>query len=245
MDFSAIYEHPDKEEIIGKLVSGSAPKEVNQWLKLKYPDKNQSHLRLTIKILKEFANSEYVDCYDQFAKDLATVQDSDAGKIDKKMMSDSLQNNKTYRERLQAIADDELDIRTMLRSLIVVVHERAEQCFDKIQEDPHDFRGDPIFLKYMNELFNMVEKFDKIVNNAPDQIIQHNFTLQAVEDNTNAILEAVRDTIAQLDPDVALKFMDLFYNNLSKLRPPEEDIMSQEDRLKEAQLLHEKIVDKK
>jgi len=58
-------------------------------------------------------------------------------------------------------------------------------------------------------------------------------------------LEAVRDTIAQLDPDVALKFMDLFYNNLSKLRPPEEDIMSQEDRLKEAQLLHEKIVDKK
>ena len=54
-EFGLIKDHPDSKEIMSKLLSGSEPKDVAQWLKLKYSKKNQSHLRLTQKLLKEFA----------------------------------------------------------------------------------------------------------------------------------------------------------------------------------------------
>lgn len=243
MDFSEIKGHPDSEEIISKLVSGTQPKDVSQWLKLKYPDsKKQSHLRLSIKILKDFVDSGYVDCYDQFVQDLTIVKESK--NLQKTDYPTSLLNSKTYRERLLAIADQELDVKKMLQSLITVCYERAEQVFDKIQQDPSKIKGDHTFLKYMNEIFNMVEKFEKIVNNAPDQIIQHNVTLQAVENNTNAILEAIRETIAELDPETSMRFINSFYEKLRVLSPPESKIIAPEQRLQEATILHEKIVEK-
>lgn len=240
-DFSVIIDHPDKEDIISKLLTGTTPKDVSQWLKLKYPKKEQSHLRLTIKILKEFIKSGYTDCYEQFKKDLVVVKNTN-GKIDKKQLTGSLLNNKTYRERLINIAEQEIDIKTMLKSLITVCQERAEQIFDQIQQDPLKFKGDHYFLRYMTEISNLIEKFEKIVNHAPDQIIQHNVTLQAVETNTNAILTAIRTTLEKLDTETSLLFMENFYNELGALKPPSHNEMSQEERMKEARLLQEKVI---
>lgn len=241
-DFSIIMEHPDADEIVKKLFSGVNPKDVNQWLKLKYPEKKQSHLRITIKLLTEFINSDFSDCYDQFKKDLTIVQNNKLARQEE--LPKSLLNNKSYRERLEKIADDELNIKDMLKGLINACHQRAEQIFDLIQADgPDNFKGDRVLISYFTELFNMVEKFEKIVNNAPDQIIQHNITLQAVENNTNAILEAVRKTLLKLDKETSFLFMDLFYEEINKLTPPGEDTMTQKEKLNEVKILQEKIID--
>lgn len=238
-DFADIINHPDKQEIIDKILKGINPKDISSWLKLKYPNNNQKHLRLSIKIIKQFASSEYTDCYNKFKDDLQVIKIDPT--LSKKEFKSSILNNKTYQERLLNIADTELDIKTMLKSLIIVCQERAEQVFDKIQENPGSFKGDYTFLRYINELFNMIEKFDKIINNAPDQIIQHNVTLQAVESNTTAILEAIRKTLERLDTQTSLLFMELFYNELTSLNAPTQPFISQEDRLNEIKLLHEKI----
>jgi len=245
-DFSNILEHPDSEEIVARLLKrGESPRQVNQWLKLKYPDKDQGHLRLTIKCLKDFSTSQYTDCYTQFAKDLTTHKTG--GKINRKV-ADSLLNNKTYQERLNEVAEKEVeivDIKQMMQSLIFASYERMEQVFDRIQEDPRNFKGDRIFLEYLEKIFNMFEKHEKLLNSAPDQIIQHNITLQAVESNTNAILEAIRETLAQMDSEASLLFMDLFYSKLKNLNAPPTDDMSHDDRVKDAKVLREKIIDAK
>jgi len=75
-DFSLITNHPNCEEIISKLVSGTVPKEVSRWLKLKYPNKDQKHLNLTIKLLKDFVNSQYLDTYNQFTNDLVDTKNN-------------------------------------------------------------------------------------------------------------------------------------------------------------------------
>jgi hypothetical protein len=239
-DFSSIVEHPDSQEIIDKLLSGTSPRDISRWLKLKYTKKNQSHLRLTIKLLKAFSESDYTDCYAQFKKDLAVVKNPDQ-QLTTKQVKNSLLNNKTYKERLEGIAEQELDIKKMLQSLIVTCHDRAEQVFDSIQQNPHKFHGDNYLLRYLNELFNAAEKYEKIINNAPDQVIQHNITLQAVQTNVDAILEAIRKTLAKLDTETSLLFMELFHNELKNLEDPVGEEMSQEERLKEAKLLEHKI----
>ena len=41
-DYSIILNHPLNQEIISKLITGTDPKEINQWLKLKYPNKEDA-----------------------------------------------------------------------------------------------------------------------------------------------------------------------------------------------------------
>ena len=36
VDFSKVLDHPDQDEIISKLMAGVTPKDINEWLKLKY-----------------------------------------------------------------------------------------------------------------------------------------------------------------------------------------------------------------
>lgn len=235
-DFSLITEHPLSKEIISKLLSGSSPKEVSQWLKIKFPAKDQGHLRLTQKILKEFNSSQYTNVYDQFKNDLANVSNKDD------VTSTSLLNNKTYRERLQEIADKEFDILKVLDNLIVIAHDRLEQVFDRIQEKPGSFEGDNTLRNYINMMFEITERLEKIRINSPENIAQQNITMQTINENIAVYQEAIRETLAEIDPDTAMLFMDKLYNKLNELKP--EPSLTQEERIDEATLLHERVVGK-
>jgi len=238
-DFSLITDHPESRDILSKLLSGSTPKEVAQWLKLKYSSKEQAHLRLTQKLLKEFNNSQYTNVYDQFKRDIVQVSKKD--KDNDEVLSASLLNNKTYRDRLQQIADKEFNILRVLDNLIVVTHDRLEQVFDRIQEKPGSFEGDNTLLKYINTMFEISDKLEKIRLSAPETIMAQNITMQAVEDYMAIYQEAIRETLAEIDPDTAMLFMDKLYNKLNTLKPPTP--MTQDERIQEATVLHERVVD--
>ncbi len=239
-DFSLIVEHPKYQEIITKLLSGISPKEISNWLKLLYAKKEEAHLRLSIKILKSFAESEYCNLENQLIKDLTTVESG--GKIDKKLAA-SLMNNKTYQERLAEVADKEIDIKQMLVGLIKVCQDRAEQVFDKIQDNPGSFKGDYVFIKYMEQLFNSVEKFDKLVNRSPDQIIQHNLSIQTIDNYTQILQESIRDTLAEMSPELAGVFLDKLYSRMKDLNLPAPIISpTTDEKLKEVSILQEKVL---
>lgn len=241
MDFSGILSHPDKDEIISKLLTGSDPKDVSQWLKLKYAEKNQTHLRLSIKILQDFSKSQYMNFYDQFKSDLV-AEKSDNSKLDKKM-ADSLYNNKTYRERINEVADKEINIRERFLSLDLMIRDRIEQVFDKIQEDPGGFKGDYIFIKYVEQYLSLIEKYNRDVNNAPDQIIQHNHTVQYVDQNLAAMQEGIRDALLELDPELTALVMEKITERLSKIKAPTElQPTTQDDRLNQIKSLQEAVV---
>lgn len=239
MDFSTILEHPERDTIISKLLNGTDPKEVNQWLKLKYTDKDQKHLHLSIKILQDFAKSNYVNYFDQFNKDLAIVKDQ--GKLDKKM-ADSLLNNKSYQDRLNEYAEKKIDVEKFYTESIKIVTDRAIQVFDKIQENPGGFKGDYVLIKWFEVLFNALEKYDRRANNIPDQIIQHNYNIQYA-DQTNAIYQDVlREVFAELDPEVTFRIMDKLKEKLEGLKQPSEiKALPLEGELQEAQMLNQFI----
>ena len=238
-DFSLITAHPLSKEIISKLLSGVTPKEVAQWLKIKYSTKDQAHLRLTQKLLKDFNNSQYTNVYDQFKNDLVQISKKDK---DDKILSDSLLNNKTYRARLQSIADTEFNIISVLENLVVVTHDRLEQVFDRVQEQPGSFDGDNTLRNYISMMFEIAEKLEKIKLNAPEMLMQQNVTMQTVETYMTIYQDAIRETLAEIDPDTAMLFMDKLYNKLNKLTPPTP--LTQEKRIQEAIVLQERIVDK-
>lgn len=240
MDFSSILSHPLKEEILAKLLGGTPPKDISNWLRLKYSGKDESHLKLSTKVLQEFAKSQYADYYKQFSEDLTATKNGESDKIDKKI-SASLLNNKTYQERLNELADTEINMKKMMLGTIMMIQDRSIQIFDKIQENPGSIgKAEYALIKWVEQLFTGLEKYDKIVNQSPDQIIQHNYTVQYV-DQTNALIqEAIREVICEFDPDLANRFMDRLAEKLEAIRPiVEATPMSPNEKLTEAKLLNE------
>ena len=64
---------------------------------------------------------------------------------------------------------------------IHIVKARLEQIYDKVQQNPENTKPDYVLIKYIELLNQTAEKYDRIVNNAPDQIIQHNITIQTIK----------------------------------------------------------------
>lgn len=237
-DFSLLLQHPDREEIISKLVTGSSPKEVYQWLKLKYPGDAQNHLRLKLKTLKEFAESPLLtDYYGKFKQDLSQVT---SGQVNRGL-SDSIINNKTYQERLKEIAGKELDWTKMVENLIAVCFQRVEQVFDTMQQDPSKFKGDNYLLRYLADITSAVERLKKISLIENDTQYKQAVSMQVLDNYKNALQETIKDLLAEIDPDTAFLFLDKLHDRLGNLEPPTEP--SQEERLEEVKMLEAKIID--
>lgn len=218
-------------------MTGVKPKEISDWLRLKYSDKDQGHLHLAAKMLKDFVDNN-TDLYAVLQNDIQSVKN---GQMIPKELSESLRNNKTYKERLNELADKEIDIKKVLRETVFIIKQRVEQVFDKIQENPSNMKPDYALIKWLELLLNSTEKFQKIVNEAPDIVVQHNVSLQMVEQNTALLQDAIRETMEEVDPAMALLFMDKLSEKMNVLTAPKAEVLSTDKRLAEAQLLNTKV----
>lgn len=217
--YQKILDHPDKNNIISKLASGESAASVSEYLKLKYSEKDQKHLRLSSKLLSGFID-KYLNQYEHLEK---IVSDQKQGKLDKKLAA-SIINNKTWNERLAEKVDAELDIKLKVMQVLTLLEARAEQVFDSIQENPANFKGDYVLIKYFELLFNALEKCDKVVNERPDQVIEHNYSIKLVERHSVVLQNAIREVLSEMDPDIASLFLDKLSDKLRELEEPEEEV---------------------
>lgn len=244
-DFSNITDHPDFQDIVSKIVVGDSPKSISTWLKTKYSTNDNKHLQISAKDIQDFAD-KHADLEAVIRRDIVAVQSSD-GEGDLKISSAML-NNKTYRDRLLEIADKKIDVSNLVNELVYMCKVRMEQVFDRIQENPAMTKTDYVLLKYFEILINSVEKLDKINNNRPDQIIQHNISIQAIEQNTAYFQEAVRETLAEIDTEAALLFVDKLTQKM-KLANADKMIensipVTVDAQLDEVRALHEMVLPK-
>lgn len=244
MDFSNLLNHPDVDEIVGKLLSGTAGKSIYDWLQLKYPNQDQAHLRLSSKLLTEFQNSDYLNYYKQIEKDLVKVQNNQP--LDPKIAA-SLLNKKTYRERLNEALDKKIEAEEAFKQMHVVFMTRVEQIFDKIQEDPGMVRKDTegSLLKYLELWMGFVEKHERLINNKPDQVIQHNHIVSYYDQYTHAMQEAIMEVCREVDDKLAFLFMEKLSSKTSGMimpnLPEATSVMTEKKLLQEAKMLQQKI----
>lgn len=239
-DFSSVTDHPDYEEIVSKIAVGDDPKDIVQWLKIKYTDKTQKHLQLNTKTIQDFID-KHADLDAHLKRDVLAVKLGE-GSSDYKI-SASLINNKTYMARLQELADAKVDVKKMITELVFICKARMEQVFDRIQENPSSMKADYVLLKYFETLFIAMEKFDKIVNEAPDQVIQVNIQNQIAEQHVAIFQEAIRETLTHIDAESALLFMEIFTEKLMQIKLPKQaNPITIEKYQSEARILREIVL---
>lgn len=231
-----IYNHPDREEIITKLVSDVPCADIAEWLEAKYTSVGEQQFTLSQKTLQTFKD-EYLDFY--------SVMKNDLGALSKPNIAQELQasidSNPKYKQALQKYAESELDLKTIVKQLVSLIEIRLEQVFDTIQDDPRNFKGDRTLIEYIRLLNEAISTSNDVLNDSPDQInIQNNINIQMLDKHTDLISNLIRDILQKLDYDTSLVFIDMFNEGLSKLKT-DDATLPIEERLQEVQVLSSTI----
>jgi hypothetical protein len=236
-----ILQHPDKDEIISKLVIGISAKDIHDWLKAKYTNVSEAKFVVAEKSIKSFQGN-YLDIYNMINEDLAKSKSAIATSTEEQLAL-SVQNNPTYKSKMLELAGKELDIRQIVTNLCVAIESRLAQVFDEIQEDPRNIntRVDRLLIDYAEVLGNILEKYYKFTEVPAPQTVQHNVNVQVTE-HISVFHDVIKEVLSQMDLETSLYFMEVFNDKMSKLKPPsEKETPNTEMRLAEAKLLSETI----
>ena len=238
-----ILDHPDKDEIISKLVLGISPRDIYDWLKSKYTNVSEAKFVIAEKSIKSFQDN-YLDIYSLIQEDLAKSKIALATSTeDDLQLTDK--NSPAYKTIMLKSAEEELDIRQTIKRMVVGLETRFAQVFDEIQEDPRNIntRIDRLMIDYAEVLGNLLDKCHKFTETpAADQVIQHNVTLQVVDQHISVFHDVIKEVLSQMDLETSLYFMEVFNEKMAKLKAPEKEPgTSSEIRLAEAKLLNETI----
>lgn len=239
---SKIISHPDKDELISKLVIGISSKDIYDWLASKYVNPNEKKFILSEKSIKSFKDN-YLDIYSLIQNDLASTKIAVANNNEDDLEL-SIRNLPAYKNILIKTANEELDIRTIVKKLCAAIELRFSQVFDEIQADPGTINTkiDRLLIDYTEVLGNILEKYYKFTEAPVNNVIQHNVTLQVVDQHITVFHDVIKKVLSQMDLETSLYFMEVFHEEMNKLKQPEKVVpLNSEVRLAEAKLLNETI----
>lgn len=241
--YKKILEHPDREEIINKLIIGTTPSDIHDWLKGKYTNVSEKKFVLSEASVKSFKDT-YLDFYTEMQQDLANVKGAQATNTSDDL-SLVVKSNPAYHDALTKIANKELDIDTIMAKMAFNVENRISQIYDEIQADPRNINTkiERVWIEYVDSLGGLLEKYYKWKEaRQPDQIIQHNVTLQVVDQHITVFHDVIKEVLAQMDLESSQYFLEVFNDKMSKLKQPTPELgPSQDVKLAEAKLLNETI----
>lgn len=230
--------HPDLQEIISKYLVGVDTSDIYDWLKVKYSEIDKQGLIISKKTLQLFKD-EYLDIYAQARDDLLNIKQLQNNPNTE--LQEHIQNNPLYFAKLNEHIEKEIDIKSIVRRLVINIQTRAAQVFDKIQEDPDNVKMDKTLIEWFNTLTNILEKYDNILNGpVPDVNIQNNINIQVLDKHMEAISNVIREILSKLDYDTSLLFIELFNEQMKKIKETNSiTVIPVEERLLEAQKLED------
>jgi len=200
--------HPDRDQIVSKLASGESVRNIADWLKVKYPNDIQN--QISSSALDVF-RKEKLNINGIVLNDIkATIKEQQLVELNTEF-DKSIKRNKKYQEKINEVVDMQIDWKKKLLGIMNAIEGRMEQLYDKNQENAGDLRIDNTLLRYVKEVREMIQEIRKI-EGAPDQIVQHNIAINAIDQHAAIFQEIMKEAIAEVDIQTGSKIMDKIIN---------------------------------
>ena len=199
-----ILNHPDKEELIKKLLEGDSVKQVESWLKDKYPRTRRLHV--SYMTLQKF-RGEHLNLKGEVLDDIKnrrTEVDKVATEAEARMI---VKASSSYQQKIDEIATSELDVAKRLLELDSLINSRIEYYYNLLQEGG-SLREDKIFIEYINTMKTLMQDWKKYIEGVADKKIEHNINISVVNEQARVLKEAVLDVLQELNPDLISVFVD-------------------------------------
>lgn len=213
-NYAKILKHQDINQIIDRLSQGDSVRDVSAWLKEKYPNDKDKHI--SHAVLDGFRR-EHLNVYGTVLEDIKnTIVKVEQEEINTNLR-EIIKKNKTYEEKLQEVVDTQIDYKVKLHQLMNVMETRFGQLFDLTQNDPRNMKPDKAMSEWAKNMLEVIREIRKI-DGAPDQVIHHNVTVQAIDEQVSIFQQAFINTVSKYDIELASKIIDDFNNNIKILK---------------------------
>lgn len=198
--------HPEKEEIIRRLLNGESVKEVEKWLKEKHPRRPRLHVSyMTLqKFRKDYLNldGEVLDNIKETRKNM----DASSEELEIKAI---LATSSAYQDKLNQIVSDKLDANRKILEMSILVSARMEYYFNIISsQEGTKLEKDKMFLELVNAQRGLMQDWKKYVDGVADQKIEHNININVINEQVNVLKSIVFEVLQALDPRLIPAFVE-------------------------------------
>lgn len=250
---SKILNHPDREEMIQKLLSGVSSNSILKWLQDKYPNDKQHHI--TVVTLNKFKKS-YLNLdreavrllkKERNKKELGLPHNPNAAAFMEKTnetekehslrVKETLLYSPTYKEKLKEITDAHLDAPMLMKELSALLNSRIEIYYNQVasaDSQTDTFKSDKMLVELITLMQTIIKDSKKIYDDYNSQPDEGEVNLNIVQEQIGVIRETVKELLNELDPGLALEFMDKLNTRLNALKyepPKQTNILERVDKL--------------
>src|SRR6056300_1002135 len=154
-----IMNHPDKDEIIKRMLDGESVRSIESWLKEKYPNKKRNHISYpTLQIFRQ----ENLNIRGEVLEDIKEIKQAKDEAEKERILEEKVKKSNAYKEKLEEIVSQEIDVNKRLLEMEALVNSRIEFYFN-ILNSGGTIREDKIFIEYINILRGLMSDWKKFI----------------------------------------------------------------------------------
>jgi hypothetical protein len=205
--------HPDKEEIIKKLLNGDSVKQVEAWIKSKYPKNKKYHI--SYMSLQNFRTNN-LNIRGDLLEDIKNRRKQNQDELELQETKLVVSNSSEYQKKLDEIVSNEIDVNRKLLEMEKLISSRLEFYFNAIMAGGST-KHDKVFLEYLNAMRAIMQDWKKYVEGFADKKVEHNINVQVVDTQVKVMKEAIYDVLREMDPALILIFMEKLNKRMQQL----------------------------
>lgn len=228
MTYKKIFNHPEREMIIEKLLEGVSPTELELELKSLHP--SSAKLQISRYLLEDFKRTQ-LNVSKDLQKEVAKKLNSGAKALTeeernefKNSLKEAVQGNSAYQEAVKTIVTKELDVTSKLLEMDKVISTRIEHYFNLLQSGQDvGIAEDKVFMEYIREQKSTMEMWKKYIEKFADQRVEHNINVNIVNEQISVIKNVVLEVLKELQPYLVPIFVEKLNARLISLSPGTDD----------------------
>lgn len=201
--------HPDKEEIISKILNGESVKGIEAWLKKTHPKKKR--LWVSYATLQKF-RKEQMNLDGQVLDDIKAARKEKENNSITKEAKAIVASSSAYQKKINEIASNELDANRKLVEMMALVGARIEYYFNLINSDDPNIKSgikeDKMFMELINTQKGMFQDYKKFIDLAPDHRVEHNINITMVNEQITVLKNIVFEVLQGLNPELIPVFIE-------------------------------------
>ena len=196
----------NKDKIIEKLLAGDSSRDIEAWIKTKYPGKPRLHV--SYSSLSAFRKNYLEMDADTVNVIKALKNNANTAAIKNKIMTSS-----AYQQKLDEIVSNDIDVTRKMLEMEKLISSRIEYYFNLISDtsDPNKTFGikeERMFVDLLKSQQEVLRDWKKFVEGVADKKVEHNINISVVNEQVNILKRIVYETILELEPSLIPKFVE-------------------------------------
>lgn len=211
-----ILNHPDKEEIIEWITSGVSVREIESRLKQRYPRKNQHHKRISASTIQGF-KANHLNLKGKMLSDIKEHARLAQQLVKMNQVQEEVESTSAYQQAIAKIAENELNSNEQIIKVFYIVEQRIESLFERVNDGEFlNKDAEKLLQGYLDQFIKAFESHKKYIEGVKDTT-DTNININIMNDQVSMLREAIRETLMEMEPEMAMSFMDKLNNKMRDL----------------------------